>query len=125
MNTPEPPRQTSLDLLAPKVKIAVTNLLAWMVKQGFDPIPYETLRTLARQKWLYGVGRTHDLNRKPVTWTLHSLHLPDRNGQGHACDIISKSKGWNDPAFFLALKTGAAKFGLTTIPQEQCHVQEA
>jgi hypothetical protein len=100
------------------VKVAVQKLIHAMVQEGFDPVVYESKRTIERQKWLYGVGRTHDMNRKPITWTMNSLHLA-----GKACDIISKAHGWNDPAFFLALKKEAVKVGLTTIPQEGCHVQ--
>ena len=124
MNTPaEPPRQDSLDLLYPPFKEALTKLLDWMKSQGEDPRPFETLRSAKRQAWLYGIGRKYELDRKPVTWTMQSLHLPGPDGLGRAADIISDSHGWNEPHFFALLKTGAKKFGLQTIPQESCHVQ--
>ena len=120
---PEPPRETDLDCLEPAFRAKLQALLERMRVMGFDPEVYETRRSIARQQWLHGVGRTHDLNRKPVTWTMHSQHLPDANGLGQAADIIDAKLGWNNPRFFATLQIQAHVVGLYTIPEEQCHVQ--
>lgn len=114
----EPKRQTDLDSLVPYVKERVEQVMAALITAGFDPIVFEARRSKERQKWLYGVGRTHDKNRKPVTWTMHSFHI-----LGKAVDIISKRKGWNWPAFFDALHVEGEKVGLHPIPQEGCHLE--
>ena len=114
----EPPRQSDLDLLVPYVKDRVEIIFAAMKARGFDPVAFETLRTLDRQKYLYAIGRTIQKTRKPVTWTLHSNHFA-----GKAVDVISKHRGWNWPAFFAALKEEAAKVGMHTLDVEACHIQ--
>jgi len=114
----EPPRQTSLALLAPYVRERVEKVLVAMKARGFDPIVFESARTETRQRWLYGVGRTHSLRRKPITWTLNSLHIP-----GKAVDIISKKRKWDWPAFFTALAQEGRKVGLHSIKAEGCHME--
>ncbi len=64
-------------------------------------IVVEGVRTAARQAELYAQGRT-----KPgpvVTWTLHSKHIPQQDGLGHAVYLAPVSNGkiaWGDlPAF--------------------------
>lgn len=114
----EPKRQTDLKLLAPYVEARVRKMFAAMVRRGYDPIAFETLRTEARQKWLYSIGRTRQKNRKPVTFTMHSKHFG-----GKAVDVISAKHGWNDSKFFKALKEEAAKVGLHTLDFEACHVE--
>jgi len=114
----EPKRNKSLDSLEPYVKERVERLLKAMKARGFDPIIFEARRSLERQKWLYGIGRTHQTRRRPVTWTMHSRHIV-----GKAVDVISKSRLWDWPEFFAALKREAAVVGLHTLAVEQCHVQ--
>lgn len=114
----EPKRNNSLSSLDADFRLKVIELLHNMQTHDYDPVVFEALRSKARQQWLYSIGRTRQKNRKPVTWTLSSRHL-----SGKAADIISKSKGWNSPAFFSALKQEAEKLGLRVIPQEQCHVE--
>lgn len=79
---------------------------------------FEARRSDARQRWLYGVGRTHSLKRKPISWTLDSKHL-----KGKAADIISKSRLWNWPEFYKALAEEAEREGMHTLRVEQCHVE--
>lgn len=116
----EPPRISDIDKLRPDVAEKVKLLIQRMRVRGFDPVVFETLRTKERQQWLYGIGRTHSLDRKPVTWTLKSKHL-----EGKAADIISKSRGWNWPAFYAALGQEARAVGLRRISKELCHVEVA
>ncbi len=121
---PEPKRQTDLASLWAPFRAKVEALLAAMVGRGFDPILYEARRTQERQDWLYGVGRTHDFKRKPVTWIHRSRHTP-----GKAADIISTRRGWEWPQFYVALRQEALKLGLrdyaggTAWAGEGCHVQ--
>lgn len=114
----EPKRQNDINLLVPYVKDRVSNILNEMKSIGFDPIVYEALRSKERQAWLYGIGRTHSKNRKPVTWTMNSRHI-----NGKAADIISKSKGWNNPKFYKALKRIANKYGMKVLKSEECHIE--
>lgn len=115
----EPPRNKSIDSLAPYVADRVRLVLAAMKKRGYDPVIFEALRTSERQVYLYGIGRTHSKRRKPITWTLTgSYHL-----KAKAVDIISRSRGWDWPEFYAALHEEGHKVGLHTIAQEGCHLQ--
>ncbi len=114
----EPKRDAKIPHLSPDFRAKVEALLKAMWAKGYDAVCFETLRSQARQQWLYGYGRTHHKSCKPVTFTMQSNHLT-----GKAADIISKRKGWNWPAFFDALKTEAHKLGLHTLSFEGCHVE--
>lgn len=114
----EPARIKTVDRLVPYVAIRVKVVLSALKARGFDPIVFESLRTDERQRYLYAIGRTIQKNRKPVTYTMHSRHMV-----GKAADIISKSRGWDHPAFFKALKEEASKVGMKTLSFEACHIQ--
>jgi len=114
----EPPRNRDIDSLEWYVADRVRQIIAAMEARGFDPIVFEARRSQERQRWLYGVGRTHSLSRKPVTWTMNSRHIV-----GKAADIISKSRLWWHPAFYDALETEAIRVGMRVLPQERCHVE--
>ncbi len=115
---PEPKRISDVNSLVPYVRDRVLAILAAMRAEGFDPVVFEAKRSEERQRWLYAYGRTRSKGKKPITWTLNSRHLV-----GKAADIISKSRGWNDPTFFHALAEAAIAEGMHTIAQEACHVQ--
>jgi len=56
------------------------------------------LRTPERQKELYSIGRTTELDKKPVTWTLDSNHMAESDGFGHAVDLfayVDKKASWD------------------------------
>jgi len=114
----EPGRLTRLCLLEPEFRGKVEALLEWMERLGFDPEVFESLRSSKRQEWLYGVGRTHHLRRRPVTWVRYSRHQA-----GVAVDIVSRRRGWSDPRFFSYLRRGAERLGLEALPHDPCHVQ--
>ena len=114
----EPARCSDPESLWPPFREKLAKLIERMEKRGFDPVVFEARRSLARQRWLYGCGRSHHQDRKPVTWTMTSKHLV-----GKAADIISHSRAWSWPEFYSALKEEAKPLGLTTIKQEACHVQ--
>ncbi|MGC8863562.1 MAG: hypothetical protein ACP5R5_12415, partial [Armatimonadota bacterium] len=114
----QPSRCSDIESLWEPFRHKVEQLIKRMTARGFDPIIFEAARSRERQQWLYGYGRTHHKGSKPVTWTTNSRHLV-----GKAADIISRSRGWNWPEFYAALKQEAESLGLATIPQEGCHVQ--
>ena len=64
---PEPKRVSSLLGLAPKFRKAVELIVSDMHSAGFHVRVFETLRTNARQEFLYGFGREYDDGRGPVT----------------------------------------------------------
>jgi len=118
MEPREPKRECRLARLDAKFRVKVLLLLQWMRDRGCDPEVFETRRSRRRQEWLYGIGRTHHLRRRPVTWARVSRHE-----FGVAVDIISESGGWSDPRFFGLLSRGAERFGLESLEHDQCHVQ--
>lgn len=80
-------------------------------------------RSVARQRWLYSVGRTIQKNRKPVTYIDGVVHL-SMHEKGKAADIVSKARLWNaPPGFWNALKQEGAKVGLHTLEFEKCHIE--
>ena len=113
----EPKRCNDVDALVPYVAERVRTVLARMEARGFDPIVFETKRSLTRQLWLYAQGRTRP--GRVVTWTVKcGKHLT-----GKAADIVSRSRLWSWPEFYKALAEEGAKVGLKTIPQEACHLE--
>lgn len=113
-------REYRLGALVPYVAERVERILERMRARGFDPMVFETHRSQERQNWLYGIGRTHDFHRKPVTWTkTGSKHLV-----GKAADIISRKDFWNaPPAFWIALRQEANKEGMHVLRAEKCHIE--
>ena len=114
----EPSRDKNIEHLWDPFGNAVKTLIARMVGRHFDAVLFEGRRSHERQDWLYGIGRTHNLKRKPVTWTLRGRHIV-----GKAADIISKSRGWNWEEFYDALKQEAQRLNLQVLSDERCHVQ--
>lgn len=86
---PEVPVDSSLDGLAPKFRAAVEELLADLPEAKVS----ESLRTFARQSYLYGFGRDYDDGRGIVTNA--STNLLSWHGYGLAVDIVHATKGWD------------------------------
>lgn len=118
MAAKEPKRVCDLNLLEPEFREKIELLLAELRKYPYKPVLFETWRSAERQNWLYGVGRTHDRARKPVTWTLNSKHM-----SGIAVDIIDNDSLWSSKLFFQALGSQARKLGLYQAEHEPCHIQ--
>jgi hypothetical protein len=114
----EPKRNNDINSLADFVRDRVALVIAELQRLGYDPVTFEAARSQQRQNWLFGIGRTHHKWLKPVTWTHSSKHTV-----GKAVDIISKSYGWDSPAFYSALARCAARHGLCSISREQCHIE--
>lgn len=115
MPLPKPPAEVpvrkDLELLAPKFKRKVLQLLIAMTERGFDPVVAETMRDEARQRFLYGFGREYDDGRGVVTKA--ATADTTWHGFGLAVDIISRSKAWGAPeAFWSALMEECNRLGL-------------
>ena len=124
----EPPRQDSVALMETYLRERVQNVLAYMETKGFDPEVFETLRSRDRQAYLFGQGRSKlqcivagispqwsQPGEKRVTDTMHSMHLPDSDGLSKAVDIISVSRQWKWPAFYIALQRAYHLQGFKTL----------
>ena len=118
----EPKRQNSIDLLSKNFKAKF--ILRWdeVSKKYPNARVFESLRTKERQQWLYWVGRTHSLERKPITWTLVSKHLT-----WDAVDIVFNDSKWN-PTWnwpYAELIEMAKVYGIDNLsPTETCHFQD-
>lgn len=119
----------SLDRLAgihPDLASVVKRAIE-LTTQDFSVL--EGVRSDARQRELYGQGRTAAELRavgvdpalaKPgmdqVTWTLKSNHFKQADGYGHAVDLVPYPLDWNTLAKFDAIADAmmkaAAEFGL-------------
>ena len=86
---PEPPRISSLDDVALQFRDAILAVLAEIP----DAMVYESLRTDARQAWLYGFGRQYDDGRGIVTHAETADH--GWHKFGCAADLIHRTKQWD------------------------------
>lgn len=105
--------------LVPEAQEPAIAFLQECRKAGFDVVVTCTVRSKAAQRALFAQGRdsleavnglrkaiglweiSEGENRKVVTWTLESNHLPDEKGKGRALDFaIRKDKQfiWNPKA---------------------------
>jgi peptidoglycan LD-endopeptidase CwlK len=108
--TTDVPMDRDLKKLAPGFRRRVELVLADLVTQGFDPMVVEAFRTDARQRHLFGFGRTYDDGRGVVTKASDASR--SMHGYGLAVDIVSKSKMWNaGDKFWNALAATAEKHG--------------
>jgi len=79
--------------------VKVVERAIQLTKQDFMVL--EGVRTPERQKELFAQGRT-----KPgpkVTWTLTSNHFKQKDGYGHAVDLVPFPVDWNDLKKFDAM----------------------
>jgi hypothetical protein len=72
-------RQDDVDLLLPTFRASVVRVVARMQALGFEPVVFDTLRTLEEAA----------RNAAKGTGILNSLHL-----YGAACDVICNVHGW-------------------------------
>lgn len=86
----------SLDVLHPVVRTQLECMLDKQRKGGWKPLVQETRRSQPLQARYYAKGRTAPgprvTNVKSVANGFH--------GFGMGADVISATKGWNDPKFF-------------------------
>jgi hypothetical protein len=81
--------------LAPKFRKAVLAAVASCVLRGLDVFVFETYRSPELQALYYARGRTIIPPEKPVTNARSNLY--SWHGYGLAVDVISRSKGWDQP----------------------------
>lgn len=107
----EPPRMTALTGLAPKFRLLIDRLMEGMAMVGTPLLIYETLRSDARARWLYGFGRDYDDGRGIVT---HSRDADETwHPFGLAVDFVHPTLLWNARAsYWRALRTQAEALGL-------------
>lgn len=95
---PEPPVIRSFDGCAP-LFVAALKAALLELDGGRQEWPNETLRTVARQEWLYGFSRYYDDGRGAVTnavTAFKSWHI-----YGLACDVVEKdATPWDAPPTF-------------------------
>lgn len=63
-----------IESLTKTAQIACNMFLEECKKQNVYIFITETYRSQERQNYLYGIGRTHSLSKKKVTWTTKSVH---------------------------------------------------
>ncbi len=89
-----------LSVLAPKFRAAVKAGLADCQADGLDAVVYETGRSRLLAVAYYARGRTVKPPERPVT------NAPDETYTWHgydlAVDVISASRGWNQPDAWFA-----------------------
>ena len=85
----------SIDRMDGLKAILITIVSEGIINSPFDfGIPKDGGRRLAlRQAELYAIGRTVDLNKPKVTWTLNSRHIEQPDGFGYAFDIFAYVNG--------------------------------
>lgn len=109
----EVPVQNSLDGLAPKFRLAVLDVLAYMRTLGHEPVVFETLRTEERQAFLYGFGREYADASRPNPVTNSESAVDTWHFYGLAVDIICARTRWGaSAAFWQALGAACLNFGL-------------
>ena len=70
----EPKRNSDINSLSPSFRKKFDARWAEVIRKYPTATVFEAKRSQERQNWLYGVGRTHSMDRKPVTRTLNSNH---------------------------------------------------
>jgi hypothetical protein len=101
---------SDLMLLAPKFRAAVQQALARCAALGMDAYVYEAYRSQEMQALYYARGRTVIPPTQVVTNA--SSNLYSWHGYGLAVDVISGSKGWDQPdSWFKAVADCFGQFG--------------
>ena len=88
------------ELLAPKFREAVDAALAECQLRGLDAYVYETYRSEELAILYFARGRTIVPPTRPVTNAPNNLY--SWHGYGLAVDVISRSRGWNQPESWFA-----------------------
>ena len=121
-------RETSLDLLHPKIRQKVKELIADLAANSVPMKVFESYRTPERQAHLYAQGRTRDLHKGKVTnadgWKSYHQYgvavdmVIDHPSYGMWDTSDSIARGWWDKYHELA-----EKHGLEPLSFEKPHVQ--
>jgi hypothetical protein len=120
MSLPKPPsevkRQSTLDGLAPKFRASLVQMCDDVFREtGARPLIFETLRTTARQRHIYGFGRTWDDGRGIVTHSRDADESWHWERFGLAADVIHPTLKWDAPsAWWKAVERAAEANALTS-----------
>jgi hypothetical protein len=107
----EVPVESSLQALAPRFREALGRVCADLTAWGYAPRVFETLRTDARQRFLFDFGRSYDDGRGVVTQSATAVDT--WHGYGLAADIICARRLWDAPEdFWQVLGCSARRHGL-------------
>jgi hypothetical protein len=100
----EPPTIHATEHLAPRFRDALALVCLDLAHASFHPVLRETLRTDARQAWLYEFGRTWDDGRGIVTNARSAF--TSWHGYGLAADVGDRryEPGQEPSAFWCALE---------------------
>lgn len=127
---PEVPKCNRLDVLAPAFRRKVVAVLTRMQQLGHSAVVNETLRTQARQHWLYGFGRDYDDEGDPRGIVTNAPSVETTwHGYGLAADIADGAHGWEyvPKSFWRDLEQCAVIEGLVSGSdwkrQDEPHVQ--
>lgn len=116
----EPPKNRDLNALASVFRERLEGWLVAAKAAGYEIRVTETRRTLARQQWLYSLGRTRP--GKIVTWTLESRHR-----WGLAADIVIVRGGkavWDAAAYReLYRRVPPVRCNLRTLEGDLVHLE--
>ena len=94
----------SLDVLHPIFRAQLECMIARQKKGGWTPLVQETKRSQALQSIYY--------KKKPPVTRVKDV-ATGFHGYGLAADVISATKGWNDPRFFYWQAQHAEACGMT------------
>ena len=109
---PEIPRLSAVEHLAPRFRAALLQVLDELRTEHWPPLVFETLRTDARQAYLWGFGRTYSDGRGIVTYSRDADET--WHGFGLAADVVHARAYWQAPhEFWTALGAAARRCGLT------------
>lgn len=116
----EPPKNRDLNALALVFRERLEGWLVAAKAAGYEIRITETRRTLARQQWLYSLGRTRP--GKIVTWTLESRHR-----WGLAADIVIVRNGkavWDSEAYRSLYRVAVpTSYNLRTLEGDLVHLE--
>lgn len=110
------PRQSTTAGLAPKFLKALVAMCDQVEREtGARPLIFETLRTMKRQRYLHGYGRTWDDGRGIVTHSRDADESWHWDKFGLAADVIHPTLEWSAPAsYWKAIEVAAEANGLTS-----------
>jgi hypothetical protein len=107
-----------LNELEPITRAAAIKYIADAKKLGYDLLVTDTVRTLARQLWLWASGRTR---KGPIlTMTIDSVHLYRR---AFDVTVLRNGVARYDLLEELYKKLPPSKYGLELLPWEKPHMQ--
>lgn len=101
--------------LDPVLRDKVAAIFLELEQLGYDPRVFEGARTQHRQAWLYGSSRLDfPVYGRAGRWLTGTLSASNHGANPvRAVDIISRSRGWEWPEFYVALGAAAKRQGLT------------